>query len=110
MRNEGCIAIWGANVGFRLMESSCFKVVAYANDVVILVGGKFLSTLGELMESSLGLLSSWATNYGLNINPNKTHVGLFSRWYKIETFRLPGLDDRELLLSSEEETECSLPV
>ena len=51
-----------ANVGLRLLESRGFKVVAYADDVVILVGGKFLSTLGELMKSVLGILSSWDTN------------------------------------------------
>ena len=51
-----------ANVSLMRLESSGLKVVAYTNDVVILVGGKFLSTLGELMESALGTLSSWATN------------------------------------------------
>ena len=61
-----------ANVGLRLLESRGFKVVAYADDVVILIGGKFLSALGELTESALGILSSWATNCGLGLNPNKT--------------------------------------
>ena len=40
--------------------------MAYADDVVILVGGKLLSTLGKLMESVLGILSSWATNCSLD--------------------------------------------
>ena len=42
--------------------------------MVILVGGKFLSTLKELMESELGTLSSYATNCGLGINSNKTDL------------------------------------
>ena len=37
----------------------------YADDVVILVGGKFLSTLRELMESALGILSFRPMNCGL---------------------------------------------
>ena len=61
-----------ANVGLGLLECRGFKVVTYADDVVILVGGKFLSTLGELMESALGILSSWATNSGLGLNSDKT--------------------------------------
>ena len=32
-----------ANVGLRLLESRGFNGLAYADDVVILVGGKFLS-------------------------------------------------------------------
>ena len=39
------------NAGLMLMESRVFKVAAYADDMIILVGGKFLSTLGEVMES-----------------------------------------------------------
>ena len=42
-----------ASIGLRLLESRGFKVVAYGDDVVIMVGGKFLSTLGELMEPTL---------------------------------------------------------
>ena len=61
--------------------------------MVILVGGKFLSTLGEVMESALGTLSSWATNCSLGINSNKADL--------VETVRLPKLGDRELPLSSE---------
>ena len=30
--------------------------MAYADDVVILVGGKFFSTLWEVMESALGIM------------------------------------------------------
>ena len=41
-----------ANVGLRLLENRGFKVVACADEVVIPVGGKFLSTLGELTSFS----------------------------------------------------------
>ena len=58
-------------------------------------------TLVELMESALEILSSWTTNCGLGSNPNKTDLILFSRRYKNETFRLPSLGGREVLLSSE---------
>ena len=75
--------------------------MASADDVVILVGSKFLSTLWELMEPVLEILSSWATNCGLTLNPNKTDFDLLPCRYNIETFRLQWLCGRELLLSSE---------
>ena len=67
--------------------------MAYTDDVVI------------LMESAVGILSSWATNCDLGINSNKTDLVLFSLLfslkYKIEIFWLPRLGDWELPLSSE---------
>ena len=36
------------------------KAVAYADDVVLLVRGKFLPTISEIMEGSLRRLSRWA--------------------------------------------------
>ena len=53
----------GANVGLRLLESRGFKVVAYANNVVILVDGKFLSTMGDLIYLAIVILPSWAINW-----------------------------------------------
>ena len=59
--NQGVLSrfLWlpVANVGLRRLESRCFKVVAYTDDVVTLVDVKCLSTLGELMEYALGTLS-----------------------------------------------------
>ena len=52
------------------------------------------------MECALETLPSWATNCGLSINPNKADPGLFSRKYKIETFRLTRLGCREFSLFS----------
>ena len=53
------------------------------------------------MESALGILFPWATNCDLSLNAIKTALILFSRRYKIETFRLPRLGVRGLPLSSE---------
>ena len=47
------------------------------------------------------ILFSWAANCGLGINDNKTELILFSREFKIETFRLPRLGGKQLPLSSE---------
>ena len=80
-------------------DSKGRKIVAYADDVVLLVTGKFPPTISEIMQSSLYDLSTWATEKGLGVNPAKTELVLFTRKYKVETFRLPILDGVELKLS-----------
>ena len=54
-------------------------VVAYADDLVLLVKGKFPSTLAEVMEGALKVLNKWAIDCGLGINPQKTGLVLFTK-------------------------------
>lgn len=77
------------------------RVVAYADDLVIMTAGKSLSTISELMQTALSSLSNWARGCGLGVNPLKTELVLFTRRYKIGEFRRPRLDGIELSLSSE---------
>ena len=60
-------------------------------------------TLGEVMEAEPGTLSFSATSIYIYkyTNSNKTDLVLFSRKYKIKTFRLLRLDGIELSLFSE---------
>ena len=61
------------NTILKPFEDEGIKVVAYADDVVVLVRGKrkFLNTLSELMETALARLHSWTCLNGLGINPAK---------------------------------------
>lgn len=77
------------------------KVVAYADDVAILIPGKYLSTISELMESAIAEISEWAKQNGLGVNPAKTELVLFTRKTKIPSFPLPKLDGVALNLSTE---------
>ena len=77
------------------------KVVAYADDIVILITGKFLQTISDLMETALGNISTWAGKNGLGVNPSKTEIVLFTRRTKIPEFRRPRLNGITLSLSSE---------
>ncbi|KAL7725518.1 hypothetical protein ACLKA6_010088 [Drosophila palustris] len=74
---------------------------AYADDLVLLITGKFLPTISELMENALGLTLRWAEKNGLGANPQKTEFVLFTRKTKIESFRLPTLGGTQLKLSKE---------
>ncbi|KAL7725516.1 hypothetical protein ACLKA6_010086 [Drosophila palustris] len=77
------------------------NVTAYADDLVLLITGKFLPTISELMENALGLTLRWAEKNGLGANPQKTEFVLFTRKTKIESFRLPTLGGTQLKLSKE---------
>ena len=80
----------------RLYDARSRKIVAYTDDVVILITGKFLSTISDVKQYELNVLSSWATSKSLGVNPEKTDLVLFTRRYKIEQFRLPVLGELNL--------------
>ena len=46
-----------ANVSLKRLENRGLKIVAYDDEVVILIGGQFLSTLGELYPLELRTMS-----------------------------------------------------
>ncbi|KAL7729483.1 hypothetical protein ACLKA6_009039 [Drosophila palustris] len=50
----------------RLKHTGC-NVTAYADDLVLLITGKFLPTISELMENALGLTLRWIEKNGLGI-------------------------------------------
>ncbi|XP_017490460.1 PREDICTED: uncharacterized protein LOC108378663 [Rhagoletis zephyria] len=75
------------------------KVVAYTDDVVIAATGPFLSTVSEILEGTLGRLHAWATRSGLNVNPAKTELILFTNRHKLPQFKLPSLDGKALSLT-----------
>jgi hypothetical protein len=49
-----------------------FRNFGYADDIVIIVQGKFAQTVRELMQQALNVLVKWAKKEGLNISPHKT--------------------------------------
>jgi hypothetical protein len=49
-----------------------FSTFAYADDIVIIVYGKFAHTIREIMQEALNVVVKWAVNEGLNISPHKT--------------------------------------
>lgn len=77
------------------------KAVAYADDMAILVSGKFPSTLSELMESALKVVSKWAESNGLAVNATKTELILFTGKRRAVEFNLPKIGSTTLQLSKE---------
>jgi hypothetical protein len=51
----------------RLADYNCF-VQGYTDDVVILIGGHFLSTTSNLKQGALNCLQSWCGAKELSVN------------------------------------------
>ena len=73
------------------LERKGVTVIAYADDIAILVTGKFLDTLSELIESALSTVKRWTEGTGLGVNADKTELVLFTRRHKTPVFNLPVL-------------------
>jgi hypothetical protein len=61
-----------------------FSTYGYADDIVIIVQGKFAHTVREIMQNALNVVAKWAVKEGLNISPHKTAMIPFTNRRKIE--------------------------
>ena len=52
--------------------------LGYADDIIIVVQGKFAHTLREIMQEALNVVVKWAVKEGLNISPHKTAIVRFT--------------------------------
>jgi Reverse transcriptase (RNA-dependent DNA polymerase) len=72
----------------RLGNCNCF-VQGFADDVVILIKGKFLSTICDLMQRASNCVQNWCDEIGLNDNTDKTSMVLFTKSGNLEGFFSP---------------------
>ena len=56
------------------LQREGIHVYGYADDIVIVAGGRFLSTLRDLMEYALKITYRWCKTKGLVVNPQKTNI------------------------------------
>jgi hypothetical protein len=77
-------------------------VQGFADDVVILISGIFLSTICDLMQRALNCVQNWCGEgeIGLNVNADKTSLVLFTKRRNVESFFAPRLFDTELILNN----------
>jgi hypothetical protein len=61
-----------------------FSTFGYADDIVIIVQGKFPHTVREIMQEALNAAVKWAVKEGLNISPHKTAIFPFTNIRKTE--------------------------
>ncbi|VEN44837.1 unnamed protein product [Callosobruchus maculatus] len=78
-----------------------FQAQAYANDGVVVVSGRFLSTVCDRMQMACRIIEGWCTETGLSVNPTKTELVLFCGRRKLEGFRTLTMYGRPLAISQE---------
>lgn len=78
----------------RSLEAKGFEVVGFADDIVILVRGKFDNVVSERMQQALNLTHSWCIKEGLSINPSKVVIVPFTkrRKFNLESLRLGSVE------------------
>ncbi|XP_036322108.1 uncharacterized protein LOC118736115 [Rhagoletis pomonella] len=84
--------------GIRIRRGGGSKVIAYADDLAVVVSGKFPQTLCDIMQDRLRLIERWTKEKGLGVNPEKTDLVLFTRKYKIPSLQLPAIGNKILKL------------
>lgn len=78
------------------MESESKEILGFADDMVILINGKHVGTLIDLMQRALTKTETWRTTTELSVNPSKTNMILFTRGRDQLPTRRPKLFGREL--------------
>jgi Reverse transcriptase (RNA-dependent DNA polymerase). len=83
------------------LNSRGYYAQGYADDVVIVIRGKHLNTISELMRSALSEVEHWCGEVDLNFNPNKTSLILFTNKRNMEGLVAPTLFGKRLSFANE---------
>lgn len=94
----GCLSplLWSVTIDslLRLLRSKGYKVIAYADDLVIICTGKFQGSVCDRMNYALKLVNNWCLEVKLKINTNKTEFMCFSnkqeKSIKLKPIRING--------------------
>jgi hypothetical protein len=74
-----------------------FNTYGYADDIVIIVQGKFAHTVRKLRQAALNVVDHWTAN----ISPHKTAVFPFTNRRKLEGLGPPILRGKQLQMLDE---------
>jgi hypothetical protein len=78
-----------------------FSTFGYADDIGIIVQGKFPHTVRGIMQEALNVVVKWAVKEGLNISPHKTAIIPFTNRRKTEGLGPLILHGKELEMLGE---------
>jgi ribonuclease HI len=82
----------------RRLREKGFFTISYADDLCILIRGKFVNTVSEMMQNALKVVESWCREHQLSVNANKTEMMLFTTKTKIPVVNWPTLFGTQLEL------------
>jgi hypothetical protein len=81
---HGCLhspLLWNLVVDDLILElnKKGDYTVGYADDIAILINGKFPHTVSEVLQTARGRVQQWCDRTNLSMNPKKTGVIPFTR-------------------------------
>ena len=78
-----------------------FFTQGYADDLVIIVQGKFHNIVIDRMQQALRLVEEWCIKENLRVNPGKTTLVPFTKKRGVDGWRPPKLFNKELIWENE---------
>ncbi|KAI5754342.1 hypothetical protein M8J77_007902 [Diaphorina citri] len=84
----------------NLLTSNGYEVIGYADDIVIIIRGKYEEVISDLMQNALNITARWCRSNGLSINPNKMTIVPFTRKRRLN-IRAPNIEGTVVELSNE---------
>jgi hypothetical protein len=82
-----------------LNENECY-ILGYADDIAILICGKFLNMVSELLEEALTMVQHWRDRTRLSIKPQKMVIVPFMRRRDLRGLNEPTLSGHTLQLTT----------
>ena len=84
-----------------LLNDNGIYCQGYADDVAVILVGKFKSTLFELIQEAANIVTSWCRRRGLSVNPSKTELVLFTKHRNVGNNVLPIIEGQQVSLSQQ---------
>lgn len=82
------------------LNQAGIDTIGYADDLAVLIRGKFDSTVSERTQLALNITMSWCSSVGLDVNPQKSTLVIFTNRRKVD-WHNPVLNGSTLPLSKE---------
>lgn len=79
----------------KLKEAGVY-IQMYSDDGVIIIRGKHPQTVSEVTQSAVKILDNWCKEQGLNVNPKKTKVILFTKRRNTQQIKAIKMHGEEL--------------
>ena len=75
----------------RKLNGMGIYTLGYADDLTIMVRGKILPTISDLMQQTCNVVEDWCCQQGLSVNPSKTELVVFTKKRKLDGLVEPTL-------------------
>jgi hypothetical protein len=85
----------------RGLGANGYYILGYADDIAILIHGKFLNTVSELLQEALSMVQQWCDRTQLSISPQKMVIVPFTQKRDLRCPKEPVLSGHTLQLTTE---------